>query len=94
MKEKDMKYKDGSDSTSDTDEPRRRSGFNPVYAPIPPKDQWASDDEEKLLKETLDEEKDGVKPETNSSGDAKPKVADWRFGPAQIWYDMLGEFYA
>lgn len=18
-----------------------------------------------------------------------PKVADWRFGPAQIWYDML-----
>lgn len=21
--------------------------------------------------------------------DTGPKVADWRFGPAQIWYDML-----
>lgn len=19
----------------------------------------------------------------------KPRVADWRFGPAQLWYDML-----
>lgn len=24
------------------------------------------------------------------SGDKKPKVADWRYGPAQLWYDMLG----
>lgn len=28
-------------------------------------------------------------PENNENGDAKPKVADWRYGPAQVWYDML-----
>lgn len=22
--------------------------------------------------------------------DSKPKVAEWRYGPAQLWYDMLG----
>ena len=22
--------------------------------------------------------------------DRKPRVADWRYGPAQLWYDMLG----
>lgn len=22
--------------------------------------------------------------------DTKPKVAEWRYGPAQLWYDMLG----
>jgi transcription initiation factor TFIID subunit 1 len=33
--------------------------------------------------------------ELNQKGDMNkdmengPKVADWRFGPAQIWYDML-----
>ena len=31
--------------------------------------------------------------DTHSSaigGDKKPKIADWRYGPAQLWYDMLG----
>jgi transcription initiation factor TFIID subunit 1 len=23
------------------------------------------------------------------AGESGPKVADWRFGPAQVWYDML-----
>ena len=30
---------------------------------------------------------------TGSGSDKKnknPKVADWRYGPAQLWYDMLG----
>lgn len=27
--------------------------------------------------------------ETNDNVDMGPKVADWRFGPAQLWYDML-----
>lgn len=27
--------------------------------------------------------------ESSSKDDSGPKVADWRFGPAQIWYDML-----
>lgn len=29
------------------------------------------------------------KSESQSKDDTGPKVADWRFGPAQIWYDML-----
>lgn len=29
------------------------------------------------------------KQELNSRDDSGPKVADWRFGPAQVWYDML-----
>lgn len=27
--------------------------------------------------------------EQGESNDMGPKVADWRFGPAQVWYDML-----
>ncbi|XP_021710567.1 transcription initiation factor TFIID subunit 1 isoform X2 [Aedes aegypti] len=83
-----LKMKDGSDSTSDSDEPRRRHGFDCVYAPVPSRDQWASDDEDKLLSLTREEEKE-EKPDTDTGGDSKPKVADWRFGPAQVWYDML-----
>ncbi|XP_058813451.1 transcription initiation factor TFIID subunit 1 isoform X2 [Topomyia yanbarensis] len=83
-----QKMKEGSDSTSDSDEPRRAHGFNLVYAPIPSRDHWASDDEDRLLSLTREEEKE-EKPETDNGGDSKPKVADWRFGPAQVWYDML-----
>ncbi|XP_058465400.1 transcription initiation factor TFIID subunit 1 isoform X2 [Malaya genurostris] len=83
-----QKVKEGSDSTSDSDEPRRAHGFNLVYAPIPTRDHWASDDEDRLLSLTREEEKE-EKPEADNGGDSKPKVADWRFGPAQVWYDML-----
>ena len=36
-----------------------------------------------------------VKPENEESGsvergEGKPSVAAWRYGPAQLWYDMLG----
>lgn len=27
---------------------------------------------------------------STAGGDRKPRVADWRYGPAQLWYDMLG----
>lgn len=29
------------------------------------------------------------KPDNEKKDDSGPKAADWRFGPAQIWYDML-----
>lgn len=29
------------------------------------------------------------KQEQEKKDDTGPKAADWRFGPAQIWYDML-----
>ncbi|XP_005016676.1 transcription initiation factor TFIID subunit 1 isoform X4 [Anas acuta] len=28
--------------------------------------------------------------DTDKVTDTKPKVAEWRYGPAQLWYDMLG----
>uniref|UniRef100_A0A182J0C7 Transcription initiation factor TFIID subunit 1 n=1 Tax=Anopheles atroparvus TaxID=41427 RepID=A0A182J0C7_ANOAO len=83
------KPRDGSDSTSDSDEPRRRHHFTPAYAPTPPRDQWASDDEARFASHAADEEKEVKDKEADSKGDSKPKVADWRYGPAQSWYDML-----
>ncbi|XP_055631687.1 transcription initiation factor TFIID subunit 1 isoform X2 [Toxorhynchites rutilus septentrionalis] len=82
------KIREGSDSTSDSDEPRKRHGFDLKYAPTPSRDKWMSDDEDKLLCITREEEKE-EKQEQDNGGDSKPKVADWRFGPAQVWYDML-----
>ncbi|XP_058117748.1 transcription initiation factor TFIID subunit 1 isoform X2 [Anopheles coustani] len=88
-KQSSRKPRDGSDSTSDSDEPRRRQQFTPTYAPIPPKDQWASDDELRFTSHAADVEKEVKDKEADSKGDSKPKVADWRYGPAQSWYDML-----
>ena len=28
--------------------------------------------------------------DSSSAKDQKPRVAEWRYGPAQLWYDMLG----
>lgn len=81
-------YRDGSDSTSDTDEPNKHRGWTLNFAPLPPKDIWASDDEDKLLREVTDETEEKSQ-ETGESRDSKPKIADWRYGPAQAWYDML-----
>lgn len=76
------------DSDSSEDEKPKRRGWEFDFAPLPPKEEWASDDEEKFLKpieanETTSKQENVVKDESG------PKVADWRFGPAQIWYDML-----
>lgn len=84
----DGKFKD-SDSGSDQEVIKsRHKGFGLNYGSHPTPDQCRSDDEEKLLKE--------VAPGTNNQGDLNkdneqsgPRVADWRFGPAQVWYDML-----
>lgn len=31
----------------------------------------------------------GNKNESNKPKDLTPGIADWRYGPAQLWYDML-----
>ena len=39
-------------------------------------------------------EKEEASSKNTSNGEAgqdkKPKIAEWRYGPAQLWYDMLG----
>lgn len=48
----------------------------------------AVDDEQLLLSEVSDDVHEKAQ-ENSENGDSKPKVADWRYGPAQVWYDML-----
>ncbi|EDW81773.2 uncharacterized protein Dwil_GK12244 [Drosophila willistoni] len=82
----------GSDSPSDSEEPRRRpgKGFDLHFAPDPTPADCVSDDEDKLLGDLNSEDVNNQEgPENGENGDQKPKVADWRYGPAQIWYDML-----
>lgn len=59
------------------------------YGPDPSPDQLAEDDEEKLLQPLKDKEEVEKVGKGGENGDMGPKVADWRFGPAQIWYDIL-----
>lgn len=89
-KRKDRDRQTTSESnTSDSDDTKKCNGFNLKYAPTPSKDMCLSDDEEKLLSEKTSEEKK-EKSDDSASADQKAKAAaDWRFGPAQIWYDML-----
>lgn len=58
------------------------------YGPDPEPEMMAVDDEQLLLQEVNDSTKEKA-PDNSEFGDSKPKVADWRYGPAQVWYDML-----
>lgn len=78
----------GSDSPSDSEEPRKR-GFSLLLGPEPTPAQCQSDDEDKLLGDLNSEDVRQEGPDNGENSDQKPKVADWRYGPAQIWYDML-----
>ncbi|XP_030243749.1 transcription initiation factor TFIID subunit 1 isoform X2 [Drosophila navojoa] len=78
----------GSDSPSDSEEPRRR-GFSLHFGPDPTPAQCVSDDEDKLLSDMNSEDVRQEGPDNGENSDQKPKIADWRYGPAQIWYDML-----
>lgn len=67
----------------------KKSGWIHEYAPPPPPEQCLSDDEITMMAPVESKFSqscgDGEK-ETES----RPKVAEWRYGPAQLWYDMLG----
>ncbi|XP_060811264.1 transcription initiation factor TFIID subunit 1 isoform X1 [Bombus pascuorum] len=79
-----------SDSGSDQEEKKMRfKGWVMQYGPDPTPDICRSDDETKLLMPVEDKEQVDKSGETGENGDMGPKVADWRFGPAQLWYDML-----
>lgn len=78
----------GSDSPSESEEPIKRGfGFYKTLEVLP--SQCLSDDEDKLLCIYRNEDVDQNGPDNGINGESKPKIADWRYGPAQIWYDML-----
>ncbi|XP_012231076.1 transcription initiation factor TFIID subunit 1 [Linepithema humile] len=79
-----------SDSGSDQDDKKPKfKGWIMQYGSEPSAEQCRSDDENKLLLPVEDKEQAGKGGEAGENGDMGPKVADWRFGPAQLWYDML-----
>ncbi|KAB7507256.1 Transcription initiation factor TFIID subunit 1 [Armadillidium nasatum] len=68
-------------------------GFDLNFAPNPHPSECISDDESVLCKPAdVENNANAVKGEGEKSKGNKdgPKEADWRFGPAQLWYDMLG----
>ncbi|KAK6628726.1 hypothetical protein RUM43_002542 [Polyplax serrata] len=78
-----------SDSGSDQENVKEQSrGWFLNYAPEPTKEMCLSDNEDKLLRQVEDKSVN-AKVENNDVSDSGPRVADWRFGPAQVWYDML-----
>lgn len=55
----------------------------------PPPELCEPDDELRLLR-PQEEQSSGNKNEASRCSDVSPQVADWRYGPAQLWYDMYG----
>ncbi|XP_058793259.1 transcription initiation factor TFIID subunit 1-like [Phymastichus coffea] len=90
-KKKQMQQDTIKDSDSGSDKENKKNkfrGWTMNYGPDPTQDQLAEDDEDALLMPAKDEEQEKNPGETDEN-DMGPKVADWRFGPAQIWYDIL-----
>ncbi|KAH1004133.1 transcription initiation factor TFIID subunit 1 isoform X2 [Dendroctonus ponderosae] len=75
-----------SDS-SDEEKPRNRGWFFDYENNVPP-EGIKSDDEEKFLK-PVEQQSESNKDDSEKKDESGPKAADWRFGPSQIWYDML-----
>ena len=58
------------------------------FGPPPSADACRPDDEEKFLK--VQDSDSSLTATKTADEDKGPNVADWRFGPAQLWYDILG----
>ncbi|XP_038063067.1 transcription initiation factor TFIID subunit 1-like [Patiria miniata] len=81
-----------SEGTEQVSSPTKSSsitGWLYNYAPTPPPEECTPDDEITMLApiEPLISNEDE---DANKNKDSKPKIAEWRYGPAQYWYDMLG----
>ncbi|KAM9781689.1 transcription initiation factor TFIID subunit 1 isoform 2-T2 [Syngnathus typhle] len=67
----------------------KKSGWVYEYATPPPPEQCLSDDEITMMAPV-----ESKFSQTCCDGDketeSRPKVAEWRYGPAQLWYDMMG----
>ncbi|XP_058793078.1 transcription initiation factor TFIID subunit 1-like isoform X2 [Phymastichus coffea] len=88
---KKKRIQDTKDSDSGSDQENKRTKFKGWvmnYGTEPTSEQLDEDDEERLLLPVKDKEQE-KSPGDIGENDTGPKVADWRFGPAQIWYDIL-----
>ncbi|KAI4897502.1 hypothetical protein NFI96_032212, partial [Prochilodus magdalenae] len=79
---------DGESQTSEGGNDKK-SGWEYDYALPPPPEQCLSDDEITMMA-PVESKSLQVVCEGDKVTDLRPKVAEWRYGPAQLWYDMLG----
>nr|XP_023018958.1 transcription initiation factor TFIID subunit 1-like [Leptinotarsa decemlineata] len=76
-----------TDSNSGVEKPRHKGWLFDYADPKP--ELLMSDDEEKFLKPAVATSA-GNDQNMKEKDDSDPNAAGWRFGPAQLWYDMLG----
>ena len=86
---KNRRKKKQNEETKDKEKSEDESEWKLNFAPTPPPELIEEDDEEKL-KSLLELTSLNSRQEKDKSDETSPKVADWRYGPAQLWYDMLG----
>uniref|UniRef100_A0A3P8RZU8 Transcription initiation factor TFIID subunit n=1 Tax=Amphiprion percula TaxID=161767 RepID=A0A3P8RZU8_AMPPE len=67
----------------------KKSGWLYEYAPPPPPEQCLSDDEITMMA-PVESKFSQTCGDGDKEAESRPKVAEWRYGPAQLWYDMLG----
>uniref|UniRef100_A0A7N6BCZ6 Transcription initiation factor TFIID subunit n=1 Tax=Anabas testudineus TaxID=64144 RepID=A0A7N6BCZ6_ANATE len=67
----------------------KSSGWIYEYAPPPPPEQCLSDDEITMMA-PVESKFSQACGDGDKEAESRPKVAEWRYGPAQLWYDMLG----
>ncbi|XP_038150445.1 transcription initiation factor TFIID subunit 1 isoform X3 [Cyprinodon tularosa] len=67
----------------------KRSGWIYEYALPPPPEQCLSDDEITMMA-PVELKFSQTSGDADKETESRPKVAEWRYGPAQLWYDMLG----
>ncbi|XP_035999145.1 transcription initiation factor TFIID subunit 1 isoform X2 [Fundulus heteroclitus] len=67
----------------------KKSGWIYEYALPPPPEQCLSDDEITMMA-PVESKFSQTSGDADKETESRPKVAEWRYGPAQLWYDMLG----
>nr|XP_015206924.1 PREDICTED: transcription initiation factor TFIID subunit 1 isoform X2 [Lepisosteus oculatus] len=69
--------------------PEKKSGWDYEYAPALPPEQCLSDDEITMMA-PVESKFSQSAGDGDKVAETRPRVAEWRYGPAQLWYDMLG----
>ncbi|XP_048838962.1 transcription initiation factor TFIID subunit 1 isoform X2 [Brienomyrus brachyistius] len=67
----------------------KKSGWSCEYPPPPPPEQCLSDDEITMMA-PVESKFSQAAGDGDKVPESRPRVAEWRYGPAQLWYDMLG----
>ncbi|XP_071504650.1 transcription initiation factor TFIID subunit 1-like [Diadema antillarum] len=92
MKKKKKRHPSGSEAAvqSPPPSPTRKTidGWDYIYAPPPPPEDCMPDDAE-LIMAAMEAEGQNANADKDKNKDALPEIAEWRYGPAQYWYDML-----